>query len=306
MKIIQAKELSELTTKNGGTFEVNNVESAYSFCKHIAAEHYENFPVGSFLIPAKFRKHFFSIYAFARIADDIADESGDKIEDRIKALDDLNNLLTDKDFKEFKKGNPVLMALHNTLKDRQIPYEPLQKLLIAFKRDILFKQPESYEELEDYCSYSANPVGEFVLRIFGLYDELTADYSNKICTGLQLVNFWQDLSLDLPKNRCYIPVKVLQKYGLNKENLHDNKNSAKLLDCLCELYNYTGEFLSSGSGLIEYLKYYRLKAEINATIKGGQKILNELRNTGTNVLYKRPSLSKSEYLIIILKSLIIL
>ncbi len=312
MKIINANELVELTTFSGGVFAVDSIQSAYSFCQKIALSHYENFPVGSILIPKKFRRHFFSVYAFARIADDIADESDENSEKRIQYLDNLQQLILNLEINEKNNSenlstetgsNPILLALAQTMKDRNIPAEPFLKLLTAFKRDINFKQPQNFDELEDYCQYSANPIGELVLRIFGLYNDTTKPYSDAICTGLQLVNFWQDLSVDLKNQRCYIPQNLLQKYSLTKENLYLNENSLILSNCLHEIFDYTYKFFEDGRNLIKFLKFIRLKIEIKATINGGEKMLDKIRKMNTQLLVQRPAYTKFDFFKILVSSL---
>jgi hydroxysqualene synthase len=304
MKFIPNEDLLELTKSSGGKFKVQNLEEAYEFCSRVATIHYENFPVGSILIPKKIRKYFYSVYTFARIADDIADELKNDVNGRIVALDILSKMLSDEKIINQTAGNPLFLALHDTIRVKNLSIELFQRLLIAFKRDIEFEQAEDFEQLEDYCSYSANPIGELVLNLFDIRDKEAIKYSDYICTGLQLVNFWQDLSIDLKNGRCYIPKNLLQKCDLDKENLHDKKKSANLSDCLGVIYNYTDEFFEKGEYLFKYLKYYRLRAEIKATVMGGRKILDKIRVLGDKVLSQRPYLTKSDYFIILIKSLI--
>ncbi len=292
----------ELLKPDGGIYNASSVEEAYDFCKSITKAHYENFPVGSFLIPRKLRKYFYCIYAFARVADDFGDEqSSIGKEMQLEALSEFEKLLYDEFFQSSGKGNPVFLALNDTMKNKTIPKEPFSKLLIAFRRDVNFIQPKNFAEIEDYCSYSANPVGELVLRLFGLYDEETAKYSDSICTGLQLVNFWQDLSVDSRNNRLYMPAELLDKYGLNKGNLQDEKNSVIFKDCLDELYNLTEAYFLFGKGLVKYLKNTGLRLEISSTIEGGLKIMKKLRQTGTGILTLRPRLYKTDYINIFFK-----
>jgi phytoene/squalene synthetase len=202
--LIKAEELSNLTLKDGGIFKVHSIDKAYDFCKKIATGHYENFPVGSFLIPNQFRKYFYSVYAFSRIADDIADDiSIEKKDYKIKLLNDYKNLITTENI----DGNPIFIALHDTMIKREIPPEPLQKLIKAFIMDSEFEQPNDFDDVLYYCEHSANPIGEMVLRIFGLYNHETTPLSDNICTGLQLANFWQDISTDKKMEEFTFPKK---------------------------------------------------------------------------------------------------
>jgi squalene synthase HpnC len=286
------EDVLELTHFDGGKFKVNSLMEAEQFCKSLAVGHYENFPVGSLLISKKFRNHIFNLYAFARVADDIADElTGIAKELRIEALNNYEKLLLDNSYLEAKEGNPIFLALHQSMKGKNLPALPFQKLLIAFKRDINFEQAQNFEDLEDYCSYSANPVGEIVLRIFGLYNDITEKLSNNICTGLQLVNFCQDLSRDLKNKRYYIPSEILVQYKLDNENLQDEKNSVILTECLRDIYDYTEKFLILGKSLIKHLDNFRFRMEMKATIEGGMIIQDKLRRLGTDVIRIRPKLT---------------
>lgn len=302
------EELLELTTQSGGRFKAESLGEAEFFCRELALSHYENFPVGSLIIPKQRRKHFYSIYAFARIADDIADEliSLDK-ETRIKALDDFDFLLHDNYFSSGVSGNPIFIALQQTFAEKDIPRQPLRALLLAFKRDIYFAKAEHFAELEDYCQYSANPVGELILRLFDECNDVTKGLSDKICAGLQLINFWQDISVDIEKGRVYIPNDILQKYGIKFdkhfiEQIDNGNNAAKLLQCLDEIYDITERYINEGSDLINHLNSFRLRAEIAITVEGGKKMLNMVRKMGCNIIKARPKLNKIHYIAILLRA----
>ena len=312
------EELFELTRSDGGRFKVFDFEAAYNFCRKLAIKHYENFPVASIFIPRKERKFIYSIYTFARISDDIADEltTVNKIE-RIDALYlfernlmEVENIFwTDEAYYDFLPKfkalgyNPIIAALVYTMNEKSISLKPFQKLLSAFKKDIDFRQPETMNELFDYCSYSANPIGELVLRVFDLYNHLTIELSDKICTGLQLVNFWQDISIDIKNDRCYIPRDFLRKYNLNKDNLQNKNYSVNFSDCLDELCEFTENLLSDGKNLLNYLKPNRLRWEITGTILGGMIILRKLKKLKSGVLEHRPKLNFLDIITIIIKTL---
>jgi len=289
---IKAEDLTDLSKPDGGKFKVNSLNEAQEFCRKLAAGHYENFPVGSVIIDRNLRPDYFSVYAFSRTADDIADELThlDKTE-MISVLDNYRDLLYNEDFNSSESGNPIFIALRHTTEKHDIPAAVLEKLLTAFKRDINFAQARNLDDHLDYCKYSANPVGELVLRIHGAYNSETAPLSDKICTGLQLVNFWQDLSRDIKIGRHFIPKDLLSKFELTKENLFDDKNSAKLKLCLNELYDYTESLFDEGRELIPHLPGFRLKKEIAVTIKGGMRILNKSRSLGSEIIYRRPKLN---------------
>lgn len=296
-------ELEELTQIEGGKFSVDSPEKAYDFCRNLAKSHYENFPVASLLLKQDWRKHIFAVYAFARIADDIADEITEvPIEARISMLDRLEKLLDSENNSQLT--NPVLIALKGTMADKQISAEPFKKLLTAYKMDINFKQAETFSDLLDYCKYSAEPIGELVLRITGNYTEKNIVLSDKICSALQLINFWQDLSEDLKNNRIYIPAENLAKHNFDINNFFDRKKTNNFINCLKELYDRTELLLFEGQELVNYLKDFRTKLEIKATVAGGLAILKKIRNLQVNILDKRPKLSKADFFLIFFKSLI--
>ncbi len=294
-------DLFELTTPTGGKFKTTSENEAFDFVKRIATEHYENFPVGSFLIPASKRKYVYAVYAFARIADDIADELLDvSAEERIATLDKLTELI-ETESEELK--NPIIRALKTTMTENAISPVPLKNLLTAFKMDVDFKAPDTFDDLLSYSSYSANPVGEIVLKIFDEYNLETAIHSDFVCTGLQLINFWQDISVDLGKKRLFIPKDYLNKYDLNLENLQKAKNSANFDKCLKELIAETKEVYDKGTNLPSFIKNARLKLEMKATILGGKKMLKKIENTGAEIIEKRPKLKTSDFWGIFVKSL---
>ncbi len=288
-------ELLELTSAEGGRFAVGNADAAVEFCRRLATSHYENFPVGSLLVGKARRKHFYTIYSFARIADDIADEFTDDPVTRLEALERMAAML------ELPEGapvtNPVFLALAVTVKDNFIPVATLKKLLTAFTDDINFVQPHDYDGLESYCSNSANPVGELILRLYSLYNEETAPLSDAVCTGLQLVNFWQDLTRDIPVGRMYIPVSLMEKYSLTQDELKapdiTNPALSALLEELCEK---TAGYFTFGRGLLRYLKPLSLRLEIALTIRGGMMVLDMVKRLGTAVFTKRPKLRKIDYI----------
>ena len=183
MKIIHNNELYELLSISGGKYEVNSIEDAYTFCKKIAKYHYENFPVGSIFIPKKLRNYVYSIYSFARIADDIADEIKKNNFNKIKALDQLLDLVNDFTIINSGKGNPIILAIQDTIKKKNIPISTLERLITAFKMDSEFKQPQNFQELLNYCDYSANPIGEIVLRLFDEWSDENKLYSCLLYTS---------------------------------------------------------------------------------------------------------------------------
>ncbi len=299
-----AEQLSMLTTPSGGDFAVSSEADAYAFCRSLARTHYENFPVGSLLIPRNLQPHFFSVYAFSRMADDIADEL-DSDTTRLALLNSCEDLLTAETLPA--SSNPIFLALRATRRHCSIPDEPFIRLLNAFRQDVLFRQPEHWDDVLSYCSGSANPVGELVLRIFSMYSAVTQPYSDDICTGLQLANFWQDISVDRHRGRLYIPRQILQKHGVEPNDLLQEQNSGNLSDeflpVLQELVRYTEPLFSRGEHLLRHLASGRLRLEIALTIEGGRQILRATSAMGGNILHRRPIVHKSQYAAIFLRAL---
>lgn len=296
------EQLQELTSASGETFAVSSLDEAFAFCQTLARSHYENFPVGSFLIPRALQPHFFSVYAFSRIADDIADELTDVPALQSILLDSCEQLLEQRPL-----TNPVFLALHHTMQHCAIPTTPFRCLLSAFRDDIAFCQPRTWEDALHYCSRSANPIGELVLRIFGLYSPITAPLSNEICTGLQLANFWQDISVDRRRGRVYIPHNVLAQYDISSQHLLHDGFSANLpvllAPCLEDVCTYTESFFNRGENLLNYLTSARLRLEIAITIEGGRAILRATRQKGGNIVRERPTIRKGQYGRILLHAL---
>jgi len=301
------QELYDLTTKSGGGFSVNSIEEAYTFCERLTKEHYENFPVASVLVPRRLRKYVYAVYAYARTADDISDELTDEPQEtKIIALNNYYSLLLSDYFQKEVSGNPIFIALNNSREELNLPNEPFEKLITAFKMDIKFSQPETISDLMNYCHYSANPVGELILRIFGEYNEENAGLSDNICTALQLTNFWQDLSIDLQKIRIYIPKEYLFKYEINEENLLNREKLHILIGCLKELIDKNYLLYKQGAGLINKIKNKRLKLELQATLSGGLATLDKISKSGEKIFFERPALKKIDIAGIFIRTLSVL
>ena len=188
---------------------MDELSEAYARCETIAAAHYENFRIGSWLMPRENRRHLAALYAFARGADDLADEP-DAPKDRLGALnrweDELDRALVG------ESDEPVFIATAHTLRVKDLDSTYLRDLLHAFRYDATFVPYPDFESLRAYCGHSANPVGRLVLRLFDVRDSTADALSDEVCTGLQLANFWQDLSIDLPRGRSTLPVADLDAY----------------------------------------------------------------------------------------------
>lgn len=301
-------ELFDLTSQSGGKFGCLEIEEAYNFCKSIATSHYENFPVASALLSKKIRKYIYAVYSFSRIADDIADELTDIADEkRITVLDQMTKLLEvnyfSEDFK-YQKKNPVFFALCDTIHKNVLPLQLFLRLINAFKQDVLFIQPETFDDLVLYCDNSANPIGEIVLRLHNITSKSAINFSNYVCTALQLINFWQDISVDIKKNRIYIPKSILRKYNLDKQSFFSSSNKKIKRELLNELYDKTQAIMDSGKPLINQILYFRLRLEVKAIIFSGERILKKIRKIGENILNLKIKLNKFDITFLLIKIII--
>ncbi|HVZ80002.1 MAG TPA: squalene synthase HpnC [bacterium] len=266
---------------------VPSLEKAYQECEKLAFSHYENFPVASWLLPKETRPHIAALYAFARIADDFADEP--RYEGKRRTLLDgwERNL---KAALKGKKSGPALVAFAGTIQKFDIPLSLPLALLRAFRMDLVKHRWSSWNSLLDYCRHSADPVGRMVLWISGVRDPKTLRYSDFICSGLQLINFWQDSSIDLKKGRIYYPRQLLKKHGIREKDLLNDHDSPQVRRMVREAVDFTESYFHRGFPILGSVSG-RLKWELKATVKGGQAILDRIRALDYNVLAHRPVLT---------------
>lgn len=276
-------------------------EKAFAYCKAQAA-HYENFPVGSLLFPAKLRDHFFSIYAFSRGADDIADEGNLSQEERLKKLDEWGTLLQE----VYSKGasqHPVFIALADTIERFSLKRETFERLLSAFRQDVTVKRYPTFGDVLNYCERSANPVGELVLSLFGQCDSTTLPYSDKICTALQLANFWQDVAVDYEKGRIYIPLEDLTKFNVHEEDIAKKLYTVDFRGLLSFEVDRTSALFKEGENLIPLLKG-RLKTEIQWVVNDGKSVLKKITLNDFDVLRKNNRLTAVDHIFNLAKALV--
>ncbi|MEO8664719.1 MAG: squalene synthase HpnC [Ignavibacteria bacterium] len=279
-----------------------DLDNAYRFCKEIAVNHYENFPVGSLLIPSDKRKYIYSIYAFARHADDIADSDKYTEAEKFSLLNGFDTELDkirNNDLKSLLPDNKnIFYALSNTIDELKIPEIEFRDLLIAFKQDAVRQRYETFDELIEYSSYSANPIGHLVLYTFGYSpekDRKIFEYSDTICTALQLANFWQDVSVDLKIRRVYVPSKVMKDFEYDESMLYDKIENDNFRGAIEYLVKETKKYFIEGNEIIDLVKG-RLKLELKATIAGGMKILDKIEKINYNVLSERVSINNIDKL----------
>lgn len=278
---------------------IPTIDDSFRYCENLTFGHYENFPVASFLLPKEKRKYIASIYAFARIADDFADEPGMDPKERMLKLSDWGH-----DLEECYAGNAkseVFVALRETSTKFEIPKDLFLRLLAAFKSDVTTNRYETFDDVLKYCANSANPVGRLVLLLFGYKDERLNEYSDHVCTALQLANFWQDVSVDLDKDRMYLPLEDLRKFGVSKDTVSSRTHSVAFHNLMKFQVSRTREFFERGRPLLEKVGK-DLRMELRLTWLGGMQILRKIEKNQYNVLKHRPALSKGEKMILLLRS----
>ena len=271
----------------------------YNEAYRLARSHYENFPIASLLIPKSLRKDISVIYWFARTADDFSDEGNLSSNERLTILEEFENDLTSALNGEI--NNELIRALVKTIKVRKLSPEHFYFLLKAFKQDAVKNRYKNFEEVLDYCKYSANPVGRIMLELINVREVSAFNLSDRICTALQLTNFIQDTVIDFSKGRIYYPVEEMQKFGVTEKMFELKENSFNLKQLVKFSVDRTQSFFDEGKNLVNYLSG-RLKLEIAWTIKGGEMILHKIHKSDYDVMNYRPILSKVDYMSLLLKS----
>lgn len=267
-------------------------EEAREYCARLAKSHYENFLVATLFIPKALRQHFYNIYAYCRISDDLGDESGGP-EKALPLLDWWEGEL-DACYAGQPK-HPVFIALAETNARFHIPKEPYADLLKAFRQDQTVTRYETYRDLLGYCRYSANPVGRLVLYLCGYSDPERQAYSDATCTALQLANFWQDVARDYAIGRIYLPLEDMRRYNVSEEDIATRRFTpafAELLQFECE--RAKGLF-EEGLKLLPLVDK-RLRLDIEMFSRGGLEILGRIEAQGYDVLTKRPSIPRRRQL----------
>ncbi|MBK7866811.1 MAG: squalene synthase HpnC [Ignavibacteriales bacterium] len=278
----------------------SRIETGYKAALKLARSHYENFPVISLFVPKELQKEIAVIYWFARTADDIADEGesppAKRIEDLDLFLDRFNKALLG-DYK-----SEIDAALHSTIISRKLEPQLFRDLISAFRQDISVTRYDEFGEILDYCSRSANPVGRLILQLYGYRNEDLYKLSDKICTSLQLINFYQDISIDFKRNRLYIPIREILSSGLTSDQVMEQPDVEGMRELIKSQVDRAVQIMNEGASLPGELNL-RLKLQISATIQGGLKIAQKIAESGYTCHIRRPVLSKKDYFIILTKSL---
>jgi len=282
--LLLASTLNAGRSSNYGTI---SLADAYAWCARLAHSHYENFTIASWLMPRAMRPSMHAIYAYARIADDFADEDHDPVK-----LDEWEHQLD-----LAYSGTPrhqVFVALADTIRRYNIPREPFADLLTAFRSDLDFKGFDTLDDLLGYARYSANPVGRLVLYLFGYRDAERQRLSDMICTGLQLANFWQDIAIDLNKDRVYLPRRDLKRFDVTVADLRASHITPGFVALLRHECGIARDLLERGSALA-YTVDSRLMRDVLMFAGGGLAILRAIARVNYDVFRQRPRLGKFGY-----------
>lgn len=263
---------------------------AQRYTRWLATHHYENFNVVSWLLPRRLHQHFYNVYAYCRWSDDL----GDEVPDRARAL----RLLAawEQELRLIYEpgcapAHPVLIALGETIRANDIPIKPFTDLLRAFRQDQVVDHYATWDDVLDYCVYSANPVGRLVLYLCGYRDEERQRLSDFTCTALQLANFWQDVSRDLEKGRVYIPLEALAAHGLSVGDITARRFDERYVLLMKSLIARTRELFAAGLPLAPRVDA-TLRVDIELFSRGGLAILDAIERSGYNTLERRPALTK--------------
>jgi phytoene synthase len=267
----------------------------------MAVEHYENFPVASLLLPPKFRRPVALIYRFAREADDFADEGDAPDPVRLAQLahfdQELDNIEAGR-----SPGIGWFGELSTIIREHHLPVAAFRKLLSAFAQDVTKKRYVDYSEVLDYCSRSANPIGRLLLELYGRATPQNLIYSDAICSSLQLINFWQDVTIDYRMGRVYLPQDEMTRYGVTEQHIANADSNSNWQSLMAFQLARTHNLLYSGAPLGRILEG-RIGLEMRMIIAGGDRILSKIARIDGDVFRQRPVLRWFDWPLMMLRSL---
>lgn len=267
----------------------------------MSVEHYENFPVASILLPAHLRPAVEVIYAFARSADDIADEGDATPAQRLTALGSYEYEL-DLIEQNSNSSLPLFTALADVIQQHQLPLQPFRDLLSAFKQDVVTTRYADFAQLQDYCRRSANPVGLIMLHLYGAATPDNVRDSDAICSALQLINFWQDVAIDWKKQRIYLPQSDMQAYGISEQDIASQNTNAEWQALMQFETARARQMMLSASGLATRLPG-RIGWELRLVVQGGLRILEKIDAVQGDVFHHRPTLKAWDWLLLVWRAL---
>jgi squalene synthase HpnC len=273
-----------------------SLEEARAYCRRMATSHYENFSVVTWFLPKHLHEHFYSVYAYCRISDDLGDEVGDPARS-LRLLDaweeELNSCY------DGHPRHPVFVALAKTVKACQIPKKEFSDLLVAFRQDQRVNRYATFEQLLGYCLNSANPVGRLVLYVCGYRDPELHQLSDYTCTALQLANFWQDVTVDYEKGRIYLPLEDLRKFCVSEQQIASREFTRDFRELMKFEVARARDWFALGVPLANKVDK-RLGTDLELFTRGGQEILKAIERQDYNVLQSRPVISKPRKLALVL------
>jgi squalene synthase HpnC len=276
-----------------------SLKQARGYCLELATSHYENFHVASWFLPARLRPHFYSIYAYCRIADDLGDEVGNR--EQSLALLDLWGRELDACYRG-EARHPVFVALAETIRVCDIPQKPFADLLVAFRQDQTVARYQTMGDVLNYCTYSANPVGHLVLYACGYREPHMFELSDHTCTALQLANFWQDIVSDYARGRIYLPLEDLERFHVGEAVIARRESTAEFRELLRYEVEYARRLFLAGSPLIKMVDK-ELALDLDLFSRGGTEILRAIERRRYDVLTERPVITKPRKFALLLRAL---
>ncbi len=299
MPVAQLQPKDYVQTMDSSSSARYSEAESLAYTRWLATHHYENFHVVSFLLPKALHQDFYNVYAFCRWADDLGDEIGDS-QESLRLLgwwrEELQGMY------DGHPGHPVFVALRSTVERHDIPITPFQNLLTAFVQDQTVSRYSTWDGVFAYCVNSANPVGHLVLYLCGYRDEERQRLSDFTCTALQLANFWQDVTVDLLKDRVYLPLDLLGRYNYSVEDLFALKFDARFEGLMREAVDVADGLFRRGLPLNRAVNR-RLALDLELFSRGGMKVLDKIRAQGYDVLKSRPQVTKAERVALMLRCL---
>jgi squalene synthase HpnC len=275
-----------------------SLQQANAYCERLARSHYENFSVATWFLPKSLRQHFYNVYSYCRISDDLGDETGDTSAS-LQLLDEWEQEL--EACYQGSPRHPVFVALAATVRQFNIPKQTFADLLTAFRQDQRVTRYQTFDDLLRYCRYSANPVGHLVLYLGGYRDDERQSLSDFTCTALQLANFWQDVSPDYEKGRIYLPLEDLRNHGVGESDIAHKNNSAQFIEMMRFEVQRAREWFERGLPLVDQVSR-DLAIDIELFSRGGQEILNAIERQNYAVLGNRPAISKARKLALVARA----
>jgi squalene synthase HpnC len=278
------------------------LEEAQMWCRELASSHYENFHVATWFLPRKVRPYFESIYAYCRVADDLGDEVADPVV-AMRLLDAWGSMLDECYDTPERSMHPVFVALHETVRECDMPRELFADLLHAFRMDQVKTEYDSWDELLEYSHYSANPVGRLVLWVCGYRTEALGLLSDKVCTALQLANFWQDVVEDAERGRRYIPADAMVRFGVDEGQILGRVFTPEFGAMIESLVVRTRAMLREGGAVSRHVDR-ELAVTLDLFRNGGEAILDGITAQDFDVLRGRPVVSKAKKMLLLAGALI--